>query len=195
MPTLANLMSLQQANDLLHAHAWRALFFLLAPLLIGYLVRLSKDDAIGPVVPAKYRPLLAYTLGAAGAVVDALSGGVPTTEIIFGFGAPTLAILGHILGIEGLRGGAEIPLPVFLGGKPGKPPTGPASVLLVLLLSASAIVISCGGINRQVCYAAAEAHAADDGQRSCFARGYKWDACPDQKRILSELSGAYRGCP
>jgi hypothetical protein len=114
-------MDIQKILTLFHAHAWLAL----TTLAIGGLVRLSKSDAIGPVIPAKYRPVLAYVLGAAAAVVNALQGGVPLTVILYGFGAPALAIIGHVLGIELGRGGQEIPLPVFL--RAGKPPSGPSS--------------------------------------------------------------------
>jgi len=106
-------MDLTQAIEFAKAHAWLPL----VSLMLGFIVRMSKSDAIGPVVPAKYRTWLAWVLGAATFVVDSLMGGAPVSAIVYGFGAPLLAILGHKLGIEKLRDGEEIPLPKMLTKK------------------------------------------------------------------------------
>jgi len=117
-----------QFLELAKAHAWLPLI----ALALGFVVRLSKSDAIGPVVPSKYRPWLAWALGAGTFVVDSLMGGAPVSAIIYGFGAPLLAILGHKLGIEKLRDGEEIPLPKFLQKKTGGSGPGAGTVTLVL---------------------------------------------------------------
>jgi hypothetical protein len=124
-----------QFLELAKAHAWLPLI----SLALGFVVRLSKSDAIGPVVPSKYRPLLAWSLGAATFVVDALLGGAPVSAIIYGFGAPLLAILGHKLGIEKLRDGEEIPLPKLLqkktGGGSGPGAAGTVALVLSVFLT------------------------------------------------------------
>jgi hypothetical protein len=124
-------MDFSQAIDMAKAHAWLPLI----SLVLGFCVRMLKSDTIGPVVPAQYRSWVAWGLGAAVATVDFIAGGGAVSAAIYGFGAPALAILGHVLGIERLRDGEELPMPSFLTRKPdggvGKGISGAAILLLV----------------------------------------------------------------
>lgn len=106
--------------SLFDSHAWIPL----AALLVGLLVRLSKSDVPIPGwnIPAKYRPALALGLGMVGGVLDAIVAGKPwKVAVAEGLFAASLAILGHTIGIEALRGGREI------GGPPKDPPAGGGS--------------------------------------------------------------------
>lgn len=91
-------------------HQWLAL----SAVVLGGVVRLVKDDSRLVTIPAHVRPWLAFGLGAVAAFLQFLVEGVGlkealTTTIV----APLLAIIGHHLGIEMLRGGREIPVPVL----------------------------------------------------------------------------------
>lgn len=110
-----------QLVALAKAHAWLPI----AAIVIGFFVRLTKDDAPAWLpswarIPARWRPVAAAVLGQAAAVVDALTRGTPWLDAtISGVLAAAIAVLGHGVLIEALRGGKEVPLPGFNGGSSG----------------------------------------------------------------------------
>lgn len=91
-------------------HQWLAL----SAVVLGAIVRVLKDDSRILTIPAPFRPWLAFGLGSVAACLQLVVDGAGwqeavTTAIV----APALAIIGHHLGIEMLRGGKEIPVPVL----------------------------------------------------------------------------------
>lgn len=91
-------------------HQWLAL----SAVVLGAVVRVLKDDSRLATIPAHVRPWLAFGLGAAAACLQFLVEGVGLKEALTTtIAAPLLAIIGHHLGIEMLRGGKEIPVPVL----------------------------------------------------------------------------------
>ena len=120
---------MDQLAELIAGHEWVAV----ASLLIGLVVRLLKSDTRLPVdVPAQYRPLVAYGLGAVVGALDAIQGGEPVHAALMGLLAPSLAILGHVVGIEGLRGGKELPLPKPLRRSQRETILPPPSLIVLL---------------------------------------------------------------
>lgn len=96
----------------------------LLALLVGTIVRCSKPDVVFPSLPARWRPLLAAALAIVGAGASAVFGGVPLDVAgNAALEAFVLATMGHVLGIDVLRGGREIPMP-GLRRPPGGPPSG-----------------------------------------------------------------------
>ena len=116
----------------------------LAALVVGFLTRLAKDDAKGPNVAPRWRPVLALGLGLVAGALDAVATGTSWQEALIGGGvSASMAILGHVGLIEVLRGGEEIALPGLMKPEPAQekkritfPPT-----LLVLL----ALLTGCAG--------------------------------------------------
>lgn len=90
-------------------HQWLAL----SAVVLGGVVRALKSDTRLPVqVPAEWRPWLAFGLGQIAALLQLVVGGATWRDALTtAIGAPLLAICGHWLGIEVLRGGKEVPLP------------------------------------------------------------------------------------
>lgn len=133
-------MDLLEVVRLVREHAWLPL----AALVIGFLVRLLKSDVKFMFdVPAKYRPLAAIILGLAAAAVDRVIGGAPAKEALTeGLSAAALAIAGHVLGIEWLRGGKEITVGADKpkGPPPNIPSTIPVSLMLALSLSGCSLL-------------------------------------------------------
>lgn len=119
------MLDLPLVLSFVHAHKWA----LLAAVLIGFVARLSKDDAIGPSVPARWRPLFVLGLGAVITACDAIVAGQPTPDaIVLGLGSAITAILGHTVVVHSLRGGRELPLgPLARKTPPPRPPTGPSN--------------------------------------------------------------------
>lgn len=56
------------------------------------------------------------------------------------------------------------------------------------------ILVSCGGSNRDACYASNEDAAARRAEKECFDRGEAWDTCESRPKILEDLSAAHRRC-
>lgn len=84
----------------------------LVPIGIGAVVRVLKSDTRLPLdVPAKHRAALAWALGAVAGVVDLVLGGAPWHAAAVAVGGPMLAQIGHVVLIEGARGGRELPVP------------------------------------------------------------------------------------
>jgi hypothetical protein len=63
-----------------------------------------------------------------------------------------------------------------------------------LLVAAALLCFGCGGEQRQVCYAQAEATAHVEAERLCNARGLTWDTCPDAEQILGQLQADQEAC-
>ena len=57
------------------------------------------------------------------------------------------------------------------------------------------VLCGCGGVQRQACYASAEATAWRDAERACKLDTLSWDDCEARQQILDKLSAAYRSCP
>lgn len=85
----------------------------LSALVIGAIVRALKSDTKLPVsIAPQHRPWLAFGLGLFVGFIELLIAGHALREAaVTAFGAPLLAILGHVVGVEVLRGGKEVPLP------------------------------------------------------------------------------------
>lgn len=99
----------------------------LAALVIGLVVRVLKDDTrVLPTVPSKYRRPLAFALGLAAGALQMVAAGTSWKDALAtAVVAPLLAIGGHHIGIDLLRGGREIPVPGLM--KPKAPPQPPAA--------------------------------------------------------------------
>jgi hypothetical protein len=105
--------------SLVQGHRWIPL----AALVIHGLTRALKSDRVpAPLdrIPPAARPGVALGLGALAGVLDHVTGGTPWgTALLAGLLAAALAMSGHDVGIEWLRGGREIGLP------PDEPPPTP----------------------------------------------------------------------
>lgn len=183
-----------QFLELAKAHAWLPLI----SLALGGIVRMSKSDAIGPVVPSKYRPWLAWSLGALTFVVDSLMGGAPVSAIIYGFGAPLLAIVGHKLGIEKLRDGEEIPLPKLLTRKDAADVGRKSTLAIVLLVALVPFVGGCRSFMHfqdptaddfveRLC-----AGKAQDAEAAILAESQRTGVSPDQLRLAFKTACLFR---
>lgn len=119
-------------------------WMLVAALVIGALVRLTKADVSAfPTVAARWRPLVAVGIGLLLSACDALIAGTPPKEaLVAGLGAAMVAILGHVFGIEVLRGGREIAIGTNKpkGPPPNIPSTIPVSMMLALALSGCSLL-------------------------------------------------------
>jgi hypothetical protein len=61
---------------------------------------------------------------------------------------------------------------------------------------ACAVLTACGGgVQRQACYASAEAAAWADAERSCKLDTQPWDECSERDRINADLAESYKRCP
>lgn len=84
-----------------------------AALVVGLLVRLSKDDTVLPTVPKRLRSLLSIVLGAASGGLNAVVTGTPwQTALAQGVTAGLVAILGDSLLVSPAVG--DVPMPRFL---------------------------------------------------------------------------------
>lgn len=121
---------LQSALALCLAHAWLPL----AALVIGFLVRIAKNDVPVPVnIPARYRSIAAIALGILSGVVQAIVAGVSIPmALLQGLGAAMTAIAGHDVLIEGVRGGKEIDVVALAKSVGAKLSIGAGAVLLFL---------------------------------------------------------------
>ncbi len=94
--------------DIVIAHKWWAV----ASVAIGALVRYTKSDTPGPVLPARYRPALALGLGVLSACLERIAAGAPWEYTLAGgLVSAAVAVLGHGVIVDGVRGGAELPVP------------------------------------------------------------------------------------
>lgn len=98
-----------QVAELAKGHAWVPL----AALVIGLVIRLSKSDATWAFlarfnIPVQARPWAALALGVASGVLQAVTGGASwAAAIVGGLLSAVMAITGHELFVESLRGGRE----------------------------------------------------------------------------------------
>lgn len=114
-------MDLQSLIDLVIAHQWWAV----ASVVVGLLVRYSKSDTFGPVVPARYRPALALGLGVLSACLEKIASGAPWAyTLVGGVLSAAVAVLGHGLIVDGVRGGVELPVPGAIAPSPAAPSRG-----------------------------------------------------------------------
>lgn len=108
-------------------HQWT----LLTAALIGLAVRALKSPLVpAPLdrIPAKARPLAAILLGLASAGLQHVASGTPWRQALAeGLGAALVAIGGHDLVIEYLRGGREFGAPAPIAPT-GEEPAGRATV-------------------------------------------------------------------
>lgn len=137
----------QMLMDLISQHRW----FFLAAIVIGLSVRLLKSDTIGPVIPSKYRALVAIVMGGASGiaipVLQKLGNGVPPKDaLMWGFFAAFSAIAGHNVIVDAARGGKDLPMPPFLMKKDDsdksdrKMPLAAAVMMLAMLALLSAFL-------------------------------------------------------
>lgn len=143
--------------DLIASQQWLAL----SALALGFAVRLVKQDSKLPVtIPQRYRPALAFALGAVAGVLELVVAGHTWREAtVTAVGAPLLAIVGHVVGVEGLRGGREIPIPGLTKTGPRPPMNAIMVVLAVLLLSGCAFLRAANSARLDACDAIGEQHA------------------------------------
>ena len=128
------------------AHKWIPL----AAIVIGLVVRLLKSDTKIPItIPPAWRSRIALLLGVAAGVLERVANsGTSWGQAIFeGLVAAMLAITGHNVLIDSLRGGREFVIPGLIipgaapsPGKPpsippGKPPTPPVLPILMLFVA------------------------------------------------------------
>lgn len=157
-------------------HAWLEI----SALVVGLLVRLLKGDVLGPVVPPRWRPALAWFLGLVAAALQMVVGGATVPEAVTtAILAPVLAMAGHATFVDWLRGGRDFPVPSRLAARkpPSVPPTPVALVLLAFLLS------GCGAqleSQRGARIAAAKVSTAAPGSTRDAARCASLD---DQQRL------------
>lgn len=118
---------------LLLAHKYIAL----VALGIGAVVRLLKSDTKIPIdIPANLRPWVALGLGGLAGMFQLVAQGSTFKEAaITALSAPVLAIVGHLVGIEWMAGGKEIPIPGLMkASAPVSKRTLGAIVFLVLFV-------------------------------------------------------------
>jgi hypothetical protein len=114
-------MDTQTILDLISKHQWIGL----AALIIGFLVRLMKDDTRFPpfAIPARWRPWAALGLGVVSGVLQAVSTGTAWKDALLGgLVSAFAAIAGHDAIVNGVLGGREVPMPAALTRKSSPPP-------------------------------------------------------------------------
>lgn len=132
-------MSVEQLIELWTSGRW----VLLAAVIVGFLVRLTKDDTKFPVdLPPKARPYVAIALGAVLMSLEAVTAGKPWREAIArGIIAGAVAIIAHTFGIQWLRDGKELRVPGLMKGDDGpRTPRPPILPLLALAVAASMLL-------------------------------------------------------
>lgn len=83
----------------------------LLAFLVGLLVWAAKTGRLPYIetVPAFWRPILVVVLGQVGGALEAAARGLPWHEgFVRGLVVSVVAVLGHHLGIEKMRGGREL---------------------------------------------------------------------------------------
>jgi hypothetical protein len=98
-------------------------YFAYAAVVVGFIIRLLKDDTKLPTIPARARPWLSMLFGLVALAIDKLAVGSTWQEaIINGAIVGGLPIVAHQLGVESLFGGKEFPLPkALVTADPPKP--------------------------------------------------------------------------
>ncbi len=123
-------MNPQDIIEAIKAHAWP----IVAAVVIGGLVRMVKADTIPINVPPRWRPVLALGLGLVSGACDAIIRGTAWQEALgMGLLSSFVAMGGHDVLIEALRGGQEVSAPKAGG-----------SALAVVVAVLSAALSGCG---------------------------------------------------
>ena len=162
--------------------AWQARdWYALVVIAIVALMRLVTQTPLWGYVGSRWQWLPPVLLGAVAGLVEAHGQGLPP-----GLAVVQMASAGLQIGLGAV--GVHHALKRVAGNRSSLPP-GLFAGLLTLGTS------SCGGPQRQACYAQAEARAHLDAEASCDQRGVGWDECPDAPRILAELQAAQEACP
>lgn len=143
---------------LISAHKWVPL----AALVVGLCVRLLKSDTRIPIdIPPRWRIWLAFALGGASGVLQAITTGTSWSDaLIGGIVSTVMAILGQNVVVDSLRGGKEIPIPGLIkpgvSPGPGKPPSlkppgyiPPLPTLFMCLLIGSVTLSGCALFTKQ----------------------------------------------
>lgn len=128
-----NIMQSNSLAALVAAHKWYAL----AAIVVGFLIRILKDDTKLPTIPARVRPWISVAAGIVALALDKLAAGASwKIALVNGAIVGGLPIVAHQLGIESVLGGKEVPLPAALLAKEDgpKPPTGTPPALLVFMV-------------------------------------------------------------
>jgi hypothetical protein len=144
-------MDTQSLYGLLVTHQY-ALF---AALVVGGLVRLTKNDTTLPVdVPPQWRKALALALSLAAAALEKYALHADWKKALFdGALAWFAAEWGHHLVVDQLRGGRELPIPGLMvpGSRPGPrkpvtlPPDAPPSGPSIMPPPLGVFVVVCAG--------------------------------------------------
>jgi hypothetical protein len=83
--------------------------------VVGLLVRLTRDDTKVPInVPAVWRPYLALLLGTLLGVLEKQIAGSSWRDALLGGAAAAFAVVAHLLGIELMNDGKELPVPFLM---------------------------------------------------------------------------------
>lgn len=135
-------------------------------LVIGAIVRVLKGDLPLPAVPPQWRGWLAMGLGIVAGALDMAATGAPWLPALAeGLAAALLAIAGHELGIESLRGGREL----FTRRDGDDPPRGIEQAARIsggMVLTFFVVILSLGAL--QGCgYGAATCGAIDVAKTAC----------------------------
>ena len=193
---------ISQILALVKAHSWIAL----AALVIGFLVRLVRDDstvAWFPItIPARWRPLIALGLGIVSGILNALVAKVDwPSAIVGGVVSAVTAMGGHAVVINALRNGRELgekkaEAKAPGSGRPGSGGAGgvaaAAALAFCLVLGVPATLSGCAAIPTLVTIADAVAIAAPYaaqvvGDIESFVNAY-FTAHPDPK-AKAEIDG------
>lgn len=158
-------MDINELVAMLGEHRWVAA----CALVIGAIVRVLKSDTPLPfTVPAKWRGWLAIGLGIVAGALEAVAGGTPWARALAeGLTAALIAITGHELGVESLRGGKELFARQDDGeGEPPRAIERAARITGGMVLAFFVTVLSLGAL--QGCgYGAATCGAIDVAKTAC----------------------------
>lgn len=100
-------------------------------ILVGFLIRVLKSPSLpAPLsaIPPKARPTIAIVLGCTLSGIESFASGKPAkVAVMEGASAAALAIMGHYLGIDVMRGGRELTLGGLEATAKSDPPLQDAS--------------------------------------------------------------------
>lgn len=167
-------------------------YLALGLLAVYTVVRLLRDDArFLPDLQGRYRAVAALALGVFAGVLERLDSGVDMrTAIASGLALGALAVFGHFLGVDVLRGGRELPLPAFLRKPepPQDPPPPAAGVSKVpgpFIVTLWAMIMALAGCASGSPLPKFDRAARDDLARhglavaGCYRRGEEAGTLPD----------------
>lgn len=103
----------------------------LSAAVVFALLRLMKNDTKFPInIEPRVRVWMALVLGLIAGLLSAVANGLHwQTAVLIGIAASAMAVLGHNVAIDSLRGGKEIVIPGMMipgaSPSPGKPPSIP----------------------------------------------------------------------